>query len=233
MGIRMDKPPSQMSLMDLHNCCTREMNKYRRKEECDDQFFLEILRRAVEQREEAAWEVLHRIFSENLRMWMGCHPSKEAAQRFEPEKNFADAAFTRFWRAVSERREPFPTLASVLSYLHRCLNSEILDTVRFFSRPKEIGLPDYDYEELSREDAYNENELWEVIQQILSGEEERHVAYLHFHCNFKPRDIKRYFPDLFGSVNEIYRLRRNIMDRVNRNLDVIRWKLGDTEGEGI
>ncbi len=69
------------------------------------------------------------------------------------------------------------------------------------------------------EDSYQENELWEVIEGLLSGEKEKRVAYLHFHCNLKPREIMRYCPGEFSSEGEIYRLKRNIMERILRNVD--------------
>jgi hypothetical protein len=38
-------------------------------------------------------------------------------------------------------------------------------------------------------------------------------------------EIIRYFPDEFRSEEEIYRLKRNIMERLMRNIDKIRWRL--------
>src|SRR2546421_220838 len=47
MGIKMERPPSEMSLADLAVCCAREMACYRRKEPCNDRYCLEIFHRAV------------------------------------------------------------------------------------------------------------------------------------------------------------------------------------------
>ena len=55
----------------------------------------------------------------------------------------------------------------------------------------------------------------------------RRVAYLHFHCNLEPREIVRLCPDEFKNEDEVYRLKRNIMERVLRNADKIRWRLSD------
>ncbi|MBE3561444.1 MAG: hypothetical protein IMW89_19820, partial [Ktedonobacteraceae bacterium] len=40
-----------------------------------------------------------------------------------------------------------------------------------------------------------------------------------------PRQIVFYFPQDFQNEEEIYRLKRNIMERIMRNIDKIRWKL--------
>jgi hypothetical protein len=208
------------------------MNKYRNKESSNDRYCLEIFRRAVMLRDDAAWAFLQRQFSESARIWLSRHPGREAALRHDGEQSYIDEAFRRFWQAVSEQQLMFTSLAGVLSYLHRCLNCAIMDALRAFSRPKEEPLPDYgqsDREELLVEDSYQEDELWEVIEGLLSGEKEKRVAYLHFHCNLKPREIMYYCAGEFSSEGEIYRLKRNIMERILRNIDKIRWRLSGDE----
>lgn len=226
MGIRMEKSLDAMSLASLTVYCAREMSKYRRKEPSDDRYCLEVFRRAVVLRDNAAWVVLQQQYSESIRIWLGRHPYREAALRHEIEQNYIDDTFRRFWQAMSEQNVTFSTLAGALSYLRLCLHCAIMDTLRSYSRSNidvmpEQGHPDEPY----AEDKYHEDELWEVIQAILPGERERRVAYLHFHCNLKPREIIRYCPGEFNGEDEIYRLKRNIMERIMRNADKIRWKL--------
>ena len=52
------------------------------------------------------------------------------------------------------------------------------------------------------------------------------MAYLLFHCGLKSREIVRFRPQDFGDVQEIYRTRRSIMERLLRNVDQLRWRLG-------
>jgi hypothetical protein len=211
-----------MSLTDCAERCTSQMNKYRRRESSDDQYCLEIFRRAVVLRENDAWTVLQRQFGENVRIWFGRHPSRQAALRLDGEQSYIDDAFRRFWQAVSEQKLAFHTLASALSYLHLCLNCAIMDALRAYSRPKEEPIPDYgqsDTDEPSLEESYQEGELWEIIEGLLPGEKEKRMAFLHFHCHLKPREIIRYCPGEFSSEDEIYHLKRNIMERILRNVD--------------
>ena len=228
MGIRMDKRLDEMNLEDLTKCCVQEMNKYRRKEISSDQYCLEILRRAVVQRDNGAWVVLQQQFSENVRLWLARHPYRETALRYEAEQSYVDDTFRRFWQAIKDQQLIFSTLASALSYLHLCLNCAIMDTLRAYSRPKEEPIPDYMHGGVDGpgvEDRYHEGELWEVIKALLPGEKEKRVAYLLFYCNLKPREIVRYCAAEFSSEGEIYRLKRNIMERILRNVDKIRWRL--------
>ena len=234
----MDIPPGKMNLTDLIECCICEMHKYRNKEVSTDRYCLEILRRAVLLHSNDAWTFLLLQFNENVRIWLSRHPSREVALRYDSEQSYIDEAFRRFWQAVSDQQLTFTTLASALSYLHLCLNCAVMDTLRAFSRPREEPISNYeqfdkDKEEPFVEDFYQESALWDVIEGLLPGEKEKRVAYLHFYCNLKPREIMRYCPGEFSNENEIYRLKRNIMERILRNIDKIRWRLGDYERNEI
>jgi DNA-directed RNA polymerase specialized sigma24 family protein len=226
MGIRMDKSLDKMSLISLADCSVREMGKFRHKEPCDDAYCLEIFRRAVMKNDNEAWALLQRLFSDNIRAWLGGHSQREIALRYEVEQTYVDDTFRRFWQAVSDQSLSFSTLGSALSYLRLCLHCAIMDTLRAHARRNVERIPDYGHpDEPQVEDHYHENDLWEAIKSILPGEKEQRVAYLHFHCNLKPREIIRYCPGEFKSEEEIYRLKRNIMERVLRNADKLRWKL--------
>jgi hypothetical protein len=219
-----------MSLRILAEQSAQEINKYRHNEPSDERYCLEIFRRAVTLRDDDAWAILQRQFTENVRFWLARHACKEAALRHETEQDYVDHAFRRFWQAVSDQALTFTSLASALRYLRLCLNCAIMDTLRAYAHSRLEPLPEQGHpDEPHAEDHYDESELWETIRSLLANDRERRVAYLHFHCNLKPREIMRYCPGEFASESEIYRLKRNIMERIMRNIDKIRWRLaGDS-----
>lgn len=225
----MDKALHAMSLEALRECSVREMTNYRRKLPSDDSYCLEILRRAIELRDESAWQALQRQFSDNVHVWLNGHSHKELALRYENDQTYIDDAFRRFWQAVSDQSMSFSTIAGALSYLRLCLHCAIMDTLRAFARNNIEQIPEHGHPaEPQTEDTYHESELWQTIRDLLPSEKERRVAYLHFHCNLKPREIIRFCPNEFQNEEEIYRLKRNIMERIMRNAPKIRWKLGDS-----
>src|SRR6266702_1055640 len=227
MGIEMEELPSTMSLLALADRCMSEMHNYRRREAHNDQYCLEIFRRAMLQQDDYACAFLQQQLNGIMLGWLYRHPSREMACRIDSEQTYVDQAFTRFWQATAHNQEPqFNTLAAALRYLHMSLNSAILDTLRAYSRSAETPLPgDGSPEEPILEDDYPSDELWNVIQSLLPDEREQRVAYLLFHCGLKPREILRCRPQEFSSVQEIYQLRRNIFARLLRNRDQIHWQL--------
>jgi ribonuclease HI len=185
----------------------------------DDQYYLEMFHRAMVNQEPDAWELLQRCFSPVVRAWMRNHPRRNLACRYELEENYVANAFTRVRQASKCNRLEFDSLVAALSYLKLSLQGTILDTLRAYTQPREVSLPDADSATYSSEkpaikDDYKSSDLWEIIKSLLHDERERQVAYLLFHCGLKPREIVRYHSNEFGEVQEIIRLRRNIMERL-------------------
>jgi len=193
----------------------------------DDQDCLELFHRALEQCDELAWECIQQRYRSIMLHWLRRHPQKKMANRFESEENYVALGFERFWQATAcNRHIRFNTLAAVMDYLRASLNSAVLDTLRTYARPHLVPLPDDgDAHKLSREDQDNQHKVWEMIQDLLTNERERRVAYLLYHCGLKPRQMLHYCPQEFNDVHEIYRIQRNILERLVRNADIIHWRL--------
>lgn len=234
MGIEMEELPGQMSLSALEDRCMREIKNFRRGEAFNDQYCLEIFRRAIIHHDEQAWELLIRSFRGMVLGWLRSHPKRDLAYRFDSEQNYVDVTFARFWQATARNQElAFASLAAALSYLKASLHGAILDTLRAYSRPLQplpepgsgAGYP----EEPAAEDDGDGQDVWEVIQSLLPGEREKRAAYLLIYCGLKPREVVRYRPDEFKDVQEVYRLHRNILERLMRHADQIRWRLSDQE----
>ena len=227
----MDRNPKDMSLSELADRCESEMNNYSRGEAHDDQYCLEIFHRAMLQGDSSAWELLHQHFKSTMLRWLRSHPNRDTARRLESEENYIVQAFERFWSStVHHQHLEFSTLAAALRYLHASLNGAILDTLRTYSRAKEDPLPEPGFPgEPMAQDSDDGRDLWQILQRMLSGKQEQRLAYLLFHCGLKPREIVHHFPQEFRDVKQIYRLHRQIIERLQRNRDRLRWQLGDEQ----
>lgn len=65
-------------------------------------------------------------------------------------------------------------------------------------------------------------EFWTYINGLLSDEAERVVVYQSYVMGMKPGDIYDHRPDLFGSVNDVYNVKRNVLGRLSRNQELRR-----------
>jgi hypothetical protein len=228
MGIKMDKPPGDMNLFELQDRCWSEIEKFNHQERSDDQYCLEIFRRALVLRDEHAWNILARRFRGTLLGWLHRHPYREVAYRLHSEEDYVALTIERLWM-VTVRNESleFHTLAGALKFMRACLHSVIIDNLR--SQIKEVAMPEAGFQELAATVTDEVREFWEAIKSMLSNQREQRLAYLLFYCNLKPRQVIQFCPQEFSDTQEIFLMKRNILDRLRNNKDRLRWLFGDTD----
>lgn len=182
---------------------------------------VELFRCATKQGDQDARVWVQQRFSELVRTWLQHHPSREAACRLESEEHYVAAAFERFWQSIgSTPGEECNRLSVMLRYLYASLNGAVLDTLRVVSRPQGSLKPSPDVPgEPQMEDLEDAGALWTHLQQRLPNERSQRLAYLLFHSGLSPTEIIQRCPHEFRDVQEISRLRRNILERLLRNGD--------------
>jgi hypothetical protein len=226
---------SEMSLPALAAHCMRELNKYRSGEPCADTYAVELLRRATMQGDQEAWAWVQHCFGGVVLNWLRRHPQRARACRLESEEHYVALAFERFWQSTASNQQvEFSTLAVALGYLRASLNGAILDTLRADARRREIPLPEPgEPGEPHTEDVTFSSEVWDILKTLLSNPREQRLAYLLFHCGLRPREIILFCSGEFSDVREVYRLKRNILERLLRNEDRLRWQLGDGDNQTL
>lgn len=208
----------------------REITTGRPKNSYQDEEGLELFRRALSRRDDEAWSLLVERYQGLVLAWVRNHARHDLAYRYHNPEYYVALAFERFWQATARNQSlSFTSLESALSYLKASLNGAILDTLRAYARP-EVPLPEpgclYPVELTSEDSAY-EYDLWDTIKNLIPASREQRVAYLLFHCGLKPREIVQFCADEFPEVREVHRLRRNVVERLLRQADTIRWRLSD------
>jgi hypothetical protein len=218
---------SELSLPVLAAHCLMELDNYRRGEPYTALYGLELFHRAIIQSDQGAWAWVQHCFEGMVLCWVRRHPQRAMACRLESEENYVAQAFERFWQATAcNQRLEFRTLAAALQYLRASVHGAILDTLRTHARPGEVSLPEPGaVGEPPMEDVTFGSELWDILKGLFSNQREQRLAYLLFHCGLKPREIVQFCSPEWSSVQEIYALRRIIMERVLRHVDFLRWRL--------
>jgi hypothetical protein len=194
---------------------------------------LQLLRRAIVHSDQEAWAGFQQCLEETVLTWLHEHPSREAACRGPCEKDLVAQTFERFRQAAVQAQMAYETPAGMQAYLRASLNGVILDTLRTFSRPREALRPVLDQAgEPGVEDQMDSTEIWEALQTLLSSAREQRLASLFSHCGLGPREIVHRFPQEWGHVQEISRLRRTIIERLLHHADSISCRLKRQEALG-
>ncbi len=226
MSIEMDTLPCNMNVSVVTSRYWAETNKYSYKEPYSDEYGLEIFHQAIVEHDTQAWELLIERFHKMVLSWLRRHPNREIAYRLNSEENYIALAFERFWMGTLRNQKiEFHSVAAALNFLRACLNSVIIDTLR--GQMREMPFPETGFDEPAVENLDDGLELWNAIKSLIPGEREQRLAYLLYHCGLKPRQIVHYCPEEFNDVQEIFRMTRNILDRLRRNKDRLRWLLSD------
>jgi hypothetical protein len=182
----------------------------------DEQYCLDMFRRALLKSDQHAREQLQQRFSGLGLSWIRLHPRREEACRYQKEEYYVAQAFKCLWQATAHYKElKFSTLAAVLKYLQVSLNAVIIDTLRTYTRSREFAIEVHGCPEESVTAVHdNSNEVWNNMLTLLSDTREQRLAYLLFHCGLKPEEIAHFYPQDFSDVREISSLRHNIIEQV-------------------
>jgi len=124
----------------------------------------------------------------------------------------------------SRQTRQYTTLAALLKYLKMCVHSVIADEVRSRqTRQYEETLEAIEQEPATDDPAedviagLSMQHLWQVIQGELHGEDERLLIYLAYVQGLKPAEICAQQRHFFATVEDVYRVKRNVLERLRRN----------------
>ena len=214
----------ELPLVELARRCREETFRFLRGEGSDERFCFEIFQQAVVGRNDDAWEAILGQYRGIVLAYVSQHTA--AATLHEPEDYWINRAFQRFWSAVTaERFNRFPDLAALLKYLKLCVHSVLMDEVRarraasssFDDLPEAAASTNAEGEVLGQLAGA---QLWAAISRELQNDAETHVVYLTFAHDLKPSDIAAQHPSLFASVADVYRVKRNVMERLRHSPEI-------------
>ena len=179
----------------------------------------ELFRRAIVNGDQASWATLCTLYCGLVRAWVRRHPALALAG--ETDDYLVNCTFERFWLHVrADRFDTFAGLPALLQYLKLCAHSVLLDEVRSRGKqPPDHGLGQEQPANIE-DDVVGQvtaGELWWAISAELHGEAERLVATLSFIHGLKPREIHERYPEHFIDIAAVYRIKRNLLDRLRRS----------------
>ena len=189
----------------------------------------ELFRRAIEQRDADAWADIAQNYRGLLAAWAA--QSSARSMSAEQPSDIADQALARAWAALSSARfSAFPHIATLMAYLRACVRATVIDQAREqASQLRAIQSLESKVESSTPEQAVlqelDRTEIWRLIMQIISNLEERIIVRESLVYALPPREIQARHPEMFADVAEVYRVKRNLINRFQRNRDLERlWR---------
>src|SRR5579884_656433 len=215
----------RLSINDLARCCAEETSKFLKQSVSNDRYCLELFRRAIVNRDDDAWACIYQQYAPLVLTWVTQHQSAAPLLGQDGGAPLVNAAFAKFSQALTPAKmDNFDSLAAMLKYLKMCVHSVVADEVRARqARQYEETLELIEQEPASDDPAddvvsnISAQHLWQVIQEELNGEDERVLIYLAYVHGMKPSEISSQHRRLFPTVDDVYRIKRNVLERLRRN----------------
>ena len=214
-----------MAVADLAQRCADETEHYFHNQTHDTQYCFELFRRAIHEDDQYAWEIIYNQYQALVSGWVKQHSGFETSG--EEITFFVTGAFAKISSILTpEKLDKFSNLQSLLSYLKMCVHSVITDYIRTVDRAnlqvpldemppniKETGpAPE---EEVF--DKLDNQSFWAWINEKLNDEKERLVMHGIFVLALKPRELCNHFGSVFTEVEDVYRIKQNVMARLRRD----------------
>lgn len=186
-------------------------------------FCFELFRRAIAEDNSLCWNYLHRQYYPLVRFWINRFaPADQAAV-----DDLVQETLTTFLRAyTADKIAKAGGLSSVLAYLKSCAVSCVLQARRAEQR---VALEtDWDEESIEAQTStpspestvsaeFNRQAIWAAVTDCCSDARDQLIARLVLVADLKPREIAQQYPQHFATVEEVYRVKRNLIDRLQRH----------------
>jgi hypothetical protein len=222
-----------LTLDDLAQRCEQETNLYFKHQRHDTSYCYELFRRAIQEGDQSVWENIYICYKLLVVGWVKKHPAFESSG--EQVEYFVNGALGKLSTTLTrERFRGFSDLESVLRYLKMCVHSVIIDHHR---RAEQLNPDDLDaaFRKASTDpspedqaiDQSSRQALWDLITTRLHSEKERAVVYGSFVLALKPQELYDHFQGKFSGVDEIYRVKQNVLSRLRRDPEFLKLLGGD------
>ena len=184
----------------------------------------ELFRRAITERNEHCWAAILDEFRGLVRSWLGRSP--QAAHLTAEELDELEMlAFSKLWQFYTEQKlREAHGLAPILKYLQLCtttclqeigrVNQHRLVEVSLHEQLPQTILPNVAEATIA---AMQSASLWAVVEANCLNEAERIIAHLALIDGLKPAEIVAEAPTLFADVQEVYRVKRNLLARLAKS----------------
>lgn len=218
----------ELSLSGISHRCARESDRFFNRQDHDPRFCFELFRRAILLRNELAWDRIYTQYERLVQHWVERHAAFPTSG--EEAQFFMNRAFEKMWLGLTpEKFEDFDDLKSILRYLQMCVHSVMVDFVRQKEYKKNF---DYLQDQFPQLESQGSNAEKEVTQRIMGQtlleflnrqvQDEREACIVNYMLvlDLKSREVAEKFRDTFSDVNEVYRVKENLLARLRRNTEL-------------
>jgi DNA-directed RNA polymerase specialized sigma24 family protein len=202
----------------------KETKKFLADKTHNDQPGLALFTLAITQNNQEAWTSLYEQYRPLVLNWLMRSPQAKRLIAYEGDAtSLIDSAFTKFFQSVPPSKiGQFQTLAGLLRYLQRCTYSVVVDLARTKQARCDDPLDEVEHDsaidgpESAVLTGIESQRLWQLIEEVTS-ETEYWLLHQTFVEGARPKEVSQDAPAAFPTVEDVYRVRKNVLERLRRN----------------
>ncbi len=196
----------------------------------------ELFRRAIEERDNLAWETLYQRHCRLIYSWI--HNTVSIRLTVQEREDLIQEIWMKFYRNIIRCGTPlsnhFQHVGGLFNYLKKCVLTVIRDHQRRRAKenklhkkletyaPQLYSAPEtFVLNSISRQAQAEAVNRW-IISNITDPEEQLIIS-----CSYKqgltPREIVKHYPDQFHNVQKVYRIKERILKRARRSFEMTIW----------
>jgi len=220
-----ESKPNNLGISDLARNCAEETQLFFQHRDHDTRYCFELFRRAIHENDQHAWEIIFSQYQSLVTGWVKQHQGFETSG--EEAQFFVADAFAKISSILKpEKLDQFSDLRALLRYLKMCVHSVITDYNRRVDRSNlDISIEDIQYEieadnpapETVVLERFDNKTVWTQLNERLNDEKERLVIHGIFVLALKPRELCDQYKNVLPNVEEVYRIKQNVMARLRRD----------------
>ena len=229
--IELQVSPQRMTITELIEEARREIALFQRRQATQSACSYELWWRAIVLRDDWAWSAVYGLYAPAVSAWIVLRIPRLVGEDLDALVN---QAFSRLARAVTPQQwRDFASVGALLGYLKRCAQSAATDYRRWQPRQHEAlnSLPascepllgdcaDTVMERLAAQ------ELWRLVCSEAPAHEEQLVLLLVVAHGMSPHALQQRYPAMYPTVQDIYRIRRNVIERLQRSKELRQFRHG-------
>jgi DNA-directed RNA polymerase specialized sigma24 family protein len=217
--------PDQLTVTELIQGTRGEITQFLHKQPIGDACAWELFHRAIVHRDEQAWAGIYELYAVLVDAWILRQVPKLASSDLAVLVN---EVFAKFSHSVGPGKlKNFPCSRALLAYLKRCAGSVVAD----YRRAEQARVAEEPWGSLTQEpplddiaesvvDQLSALELWRIVATLFRVPEERLILAMLWQ-GFSPRDMQQSYPCLFPTLDDIYRIKRNVLARLQHNRQLL------------
>lgn len=210
----------QLQPLQLLDLCRRAT-----PDKANERYCLELFRRAIVEKSQACWSALYSQYLKLVYRWTIEFAKTNTEIGEVTIEEMAQDAFTQFWRSYrSEHLAKAEGMGSILRYLKSCVWTSVQQVLRkqkesllSLEEALDVNLAEQTQTERQILSTLATERFWQVLDGCCSSDRERAIARLRFVDAWKPGEIVKRRPDLATDEKELFKLLRNLKDRLERN----------------